>query len=311
MKNILCCILFSFSVFNTTGQIIHPKLDSMVTWAYADARGEVALTKDVGGGMKIWNLADGKLLFNYLKGDASVFGKILRYNIQDDEFLRRNLDSKLSFDGANSIYHYYYDKTFFKGFLLPTNANNATCRHQKTKQVAYMTYKDGATYFYGVDAPDDATTCTSCNFVELGKIKNEGKQYYGVEFSPSGKYIFSVASYSKAVCMINVEKREVMWKDKNWKARHSLATKFVFNKEETQCAALYDNGMLVFDVQTGNLLDSILLPEQFKKFQNGMIFPCADMKSFIFIQYCNKYDTDFTKCSSKAWLLRKDEAIEL
>jgi len=291
--------------------MINPKLDTMVSWVYADSKEEVFLTKDVGGGMKIWNLVDGKLLFDFKKGDASALGKILRYSIQDDEFLRKNLDLRLSFDGPISIYHFYYDKEFFKGFSVPTNGKTAAARHQKTKQVTYMTYKNGATYYYGVDAPDDATTCQSCDFVQLAKIKNDGKQYESLNFSTSGKYIYSLSPTSNAVCMIDVAEKNLLWKDKDWKLRKSVSYSFVFNKAETQCATATKNGMLVLDVVSGKLLDSISLPERFKQFENGMIFPCSDMKSFVFIKYCNKFDTDFTKCSSKVWLVRKDEAIEL
>jgi len=311
MKNIFLLITISCLAVKTIGQTNNPELDKMLAWVYADSKEEVVLTKDIGEGIKIWSLADGKLLFNYAKGDASALGKILRYGIQDDEFLRRNLDCKLSFDGAFSIYHYYYEKTFFKGIIVPTNSNSFTNRHQKTKQVAYTTYKDGATYYYGVNAPDDATQCSACTFEEIAKIKNGGKQYYGIDFSPSGKYIYSIKSYSEAVCMIDVEKKEVLWKNKNWKDMHSFGESFVFNKDETQCATLYDNGMLILDVQTGNILDSILLPERFKGFKNGKIFPCSDMKSFVFIQYCNKYEKDIANCSANGWLIKKNEVIEL
>ncbi len=311
MKKFFLLITISFFCITMFGQTTSPELDKMLNWVYPDSKGEVVLTKDIGEGMKIWSLADGKMLFNYAKGDASVLGKILRYGIQNDDFLRRNLDCTISFDGPYTTYHYTYEKNYFINISLPTSSDKFTTRHQKTRQVAYAIYKDGATYFYGVNGPDDATDCKSCTFDEIAKIKNEGSQYYGIDFSHSGKYLYSVTSYSKATCMIDVEKKKVLWTNNHWKSMHSYAGSFVFNKDETQFAVLNENGMLVLDVQTGNLVDSILLPQQFKGFANGTIFPCSDMKSFVFIQYCNKYDKDISKCSPKGWLIRKNDVIEL
>lgn len=316
MKKILIFITLCFGAMNSIGQAPNkPDLDKMLNWVYTDTKSEVILTNDVGGNKKIWNLADGKLLFSYAKGDASVFGKMLRYGIVDNAFTNRNVELKTAGINDSWVHHYYENKKqlFYGITITPDVSSRFMNLHLKTKQAAYSLFKDKekAAYFYAVNNPDDSTGSeNSEEFKELVKIKYKDGKYYGIEFSPSGKYIYTYTNYSTAVCLIDVEKKDVLWKNKNWKSLNTTGDEFVFNKDETNFAAAYDKGILILDINSGKLLDSVLLPDRFKLFKNGKIFPCSDMKSFVFIQQCYK-GSDVATCSPKGWLIRKNEIIEL
>jgi hypothetical protein len=321
MKNLLMLLFSSCITVICVGQTNNIEFAKMINWAYPDSKEEVTVTSDIGEGYKIWSLADGKLLFKYAKGDASVQGKFLRYGIQEGEFLKRSLDYVNKWNGDTKTIEYRFENNFFIDFVAGKERLYYNGAHHKTRQVAYSYYEIGATSFFVANGPDDAKDCKECKFEEVAKIKTDACVFYGINFSPSGKYLYSCCM--EGVCMIDIESKQVVWKNINKTDKKMLGDELIFNKMETQFAVFYQSnpnnpkyenntkGMFIFDVQSGKLIDSILVPLQFREIKNGAVFPNSDMKSFVFLQYCYKSIKDISECSPKAWLVKKDEVIEL
>lgn len=298
---IVSCLAIFAILQSLSAQNAH---DNFLYWVYNDAKGKVAVTQDDKHIHKFWDLADGKLLFTYKEDDPGMSVKMLIYNVQKHEWLRRNMEYKNRFTNSSNTFLFFIDGRKVAEQTYPILNPTYAALHYKRARFAVNETKEGYSTIYLIT--ENKTDVQQPVVEKVAAVKDPGSKIYSIEFSPSGRYL-----YSSGGCLVDVDNKKLLWYDSAWREKNDFrGYVFAFNNDETKMALTNDKkGMTIIDVQNGAFIDTIPLPGQFKKIKELSLFPCADMASFIITQTCHSSNKD--GCSKKAWLVKKDTVIEL
>lgn len=287
----------SFIIFFISIQAIAQK--GFITSLYPDMKGNTFLAIDTQQTSIIYNIADGKIIGKYPKGDPGLPAKVLRYKLVTTESKWDGLSWKdISKDKDGYITGFKKNNELLAKVAF-SNADNNSVDIQNSSNIISMIIhpnKGKQAYVYIVNIKD--STDGSLREKKLLATYTTDKSYSYCALSPKGNWIFDARNF----VLIEVATGKIV------KINGEFYNHVTFTADETKLMYGTANEVVIIETATGQEIEKLTVPESLiKLIKNDKLEYCArplsDGKSFVFRALYGYATT--------AWLVKGEEFIEL